>query len=90
MSPSWNGPDISDFRPVLLCWPQAQRDAPNGGTPTLSIFQIPPPSVTTYAVLPMNSSEVGRSNGANTSVKVPSLLTLTSAPVSGSAGEPSG
>ena len=42
----------------------------------------------TYAVFPMNSSEVGRSRGSVMTVKVPSPLTLTSAPVFGSAGEP--
>ena len=38
----------------------------------------------------MNSSEVGRSRWSVTVVKVPSLLTFTRAPVSGSAGEPGG
>src|SRR5438552_18449617 len=65
--------------------PVAQRDLPLGGHETPSIFQISPVRVTTYAVFPMNSSEVGRSRPLVMTVKVPSLLTLTSAPVFGSA-----
>src|SRR5262249_37985569 len=61
-----------------------------GGPETSSIFQISPPSVTTYAVVPMNSSEVGRLRSSVTTEKVPSPLTFTRAPVSGSAGEPGG
>ena len=61
-----------------------------GRTETPSIFQISPVRVTTYAVFPMNSSEVGRSRPSVMTVKVPSPLTFTSAPVFGSAGEPSG
>ena len=45
-----------------------------------------PPRPTTYAVFPMNSSEVGRSRPVSTTVKVPSAFTRTSDPVSGSAG----
>ena len=52
---------------------------------TPSIFQISPVRVTTYAVFPMNSSEVGRSRPSVMTVKVPSPLTLTSAPVFGTA-----
>lgn len=54
------------------------------------IFQASPGRVTTYAVFPGNSSEVARSRPAVMTVKVPSPLTSTSAPVSGSAGHPSG
>ena len=39
--------------------PVAQRAPPWGGLETPLIFQISPPSVTTYAVFLMNSSEVG-------------------------------
>ena len=77
----------SDRRQIPLV---AQRDTPWGGPETPSIFQISPVRVTTYAVFPMNSSEVGRSRPSVMTVKVPSPLTLTSAPVFGSAGEPSG
>ena len=40
----------------------------------------------TYAVFPMNSSEVGWFKPPVTTVNVPFALTSTSAPVSGSAG----
>src|SRR5262249_3414075 len=69
--------------------PQAPG-APKGGPETSSIFKMSPVRVTTYAVVPMNSSEVGRSRPAVMTVKVPSALTFTSAPLSGCAGEPGG
>src|SRR5215813_7275889 len=69
--------------------PVDQRDAPQGRPEMPSIFQISPVRVTTYAVFPMNSSEVGRSRPSVMTVKVPSRLTLTSAPVFGCAGVPS-
>src|SRR5213596_116096 len=63
----------------------AQCDTAWGGHETPSIFQISPVRVTTYAVFPMNSSEVGRSRPSVMTVNVPSSLTLTSAPVYGTA-----
>src|SRR6266542_974963 len=71
-------------------WPDRQRDTPKGGPETSSIRQISPVRVTTYAVFPMNSSEVGRFRPSVMTVKVPSPLTFTSAPESGCAGEPAG
>src|SRR4051794_4577917 len=52
------------------------------------IVQISPPSVTTYAVPPMNSSEVGWFRCHAPAVNPPSPLTIRSRPVLGSAGEP--
>ena len=54
------------------------------------IAHTSPVSVTMYAVWPMISSEVGWFRPVAIGVIVPSLLTRSSAPVSGSAGEPSG
>jgi hypothetical protein len=68
----------------------AQRDAPNGGLATFSIFQISPAKLTTYAVFPMISNDVGRSRPSVMTVTVPSRLTSTSEPVFGAAGDPSG
>src|SRR4030095_5599943 len=68
--------------------PVGQRDTPYGRHQTPSIFQISPVRLTTYAVFPMHSSEAGRSRGSVMTANVPSPLTLTSAPVFGSAGEP--
>ena len=53
--------------------PVAQRQTP-------LIFQISPPSVATYAVFPMNSSEVGWFRPSMTTVKVPSRLTFYPVP----------
>jgi hypothetical protein len=50
------------------------------------IDQISPPSVTTYAVLPMNSSEVGWFRCQATGVNPPSPSTMRSRPVLVSAG----
>ena len=52
----------------------------------MSIFQISPVRVTTYAVFPMNSSEVGWFRPPVMTVNVPSPLTSTSSPVFGFAG----
>lgn len=49
--------------------------APNGGVPTSSIFQIVPARLTTYAVFPMKSSDVGRSSSSTMTVNVRSALT---------------
>ena len=53
-----------------------------------SIFQIPPPSVTTYAVVPMSSSDDGWSSSSAMVVNVPFAFAFTREPVSWSAGEP--
>jgi hypothetical protein len=52
---------------------------------TQDVIDLPdsPPSVTTYAVFPMNSSEVGEFRPSTMTVKVPSRLTFTRAPVFG-------
>jgi hypothetical protein len=68
----------------------AHRATPWGDLETPLIFQISPPSVTTYAVFLMNSSEVGWLRRSVTTVKVPCRLTFTREPVFGNAGEPAG
>jgi len=64
-------------------------DRSSGDQAPRRIDQISPPSVTTYAVLPMNSSEVGWFRCQATPVNPPSPSTMRSRPVLGSAGEPS-
>jgi hypothetical protein len=77
-------------RPGCRNGPKLYRSRESWGKPkTLWIFQICPVRVTTYAVFSMNSSEVGWSRPSAMTVKLPSLLTSTSAPVFGDAGEPS-
>ena len=71
---------------IVGLWERTDLRANQGGHRTPSIFQISPVRVTTYALFPMNSSEVGRSRPSMMAVKVPSPLTLTSEPVFGSAG----
>lgn len=80
-------------------WQKPGADRPNA-SPSRSftwwdyldsrIAHTSPVSVTMYAVWPMISSEVGWFRPVAIGVIVPSLLTRSSAPVSGSAGEPSG
>jgi DNA-binding CsgD family transcriptional regulator len=65
-----------------------QCDPPKGGLPALSILITLPVSVMTKAVLPMNSSDVGRSRPSTTDAKLPSFLTRRSLPVSADAGAP--
>jgi hypothetical protein len=64
-------------------------ETPYGGPERSSIFQISPFSVMMYAVLPMNSSELGWLSPLTSVVKVPSALTSTRDPVFGRPGEPS-
>ena len=62
---------------------------PNGGQDSPSIFNTSPDNVTTYAVFPINSNEVGRSRPLTIVVKEPWWLISTSVPVLGDAGDPS-
>src|SRR5687768_11831666 len=73
-----------------LCRRCFWRARPNGGPAMLLTVHISPASVMMYAVFPMISSEVGRSSPSAMTLNVPSALTLSSEPVFGSAGEPSG
>ena len=73
---------------TLICWVALGYDL--GVCRAMLIFKTFPVRVTTYALVPMISSEVGRLRPVAMGVMVPSRrLTLSSAPVPGSAGVPS-
>jgi hypothetical protein len=57
---------------IVGLWERTELRANQGGHRTPSIFQISPVRVTTYAVFPMNSSEVGWFRPSVMTLKVPS------------------
>ena len=75
----------ADGERLALC----RHDEP-AGYETPSIRKTCPAKVTTHAVSPTNSTDVGRSKPATTVLKVPMRVTLSSSPVFGDAGEPGG
>ena len=74
---------------LFACQRRTQYGLPTCGPATPSILITLPVSVTTKAVLPMNSSDVGRSRPSTTDAKPPSFFTRRSLPVSCEAGLPS-